>query len=341
MPTLADIYSAADSFKRRLADAAQNPGLAIQQMIGYANDRARALNEQTSQAAQESMDTGQLFGPKSRQLAETLASAYNPVGMTVWHGSPYKFSAFDASKIGTGEGAQAYGHGLYVAENPNVAKEYAKELGTKIVVDGKTLYAKNKIIGTTGNSELDDYLTAALGDVRSARRTIKEHMKDVASTNPQGAKEYKNLLNQLDSLQIHSENTGNLYKIDLPDEHIDKMLDWDKKFDQQHPNVQKAILKYWEDNPGLRYYGDPTKLSGEGIYGSISAASLGPGRSAKVNLNPAREAASMDLRHYGIPGIKYLDQSSRMGQEGTRNFVIFPGNEHLLKITDVNGNPIK
>jgi len=38
-----------------------------------------------------------------------------PIGMTVWHGSPHKFDKFDICKIGTGEGAQAYGHGLYLA----------------------------------------------------------------------------------------------------------------------------------------------------------------------------------------------------------------------------------
>ena len=47
------------------------------------------------------------------------------LGATVWHGSPHKFDAFDASKIGTGEGAQMYGHGIYAAENPAVAKQYA------------------------------------------------------------------------------------------------------------------------------------------------------------------------------------------------------------------------
>ena len=53
------------------------------------------------------------------------------LGATAWHGSPHKFDEFDMSKIGTGEGAQAYGHGLYAAENPKVAREYANMLGHK------------------------------------------------------------------------------------------------------------------------------------------------------------------------------------------------------------------
>lgn len=47
-------------------------------------------------------------------------------GITAFHGSPHDFDAFDLAKIGTGEGAQAYGHGLYFAENPQTAEQYKK-----------------------------------------------------------------------------------------------------------------------------------------------------------------------------------------------------------------------
>ena len=38
-------------------------------------------------------------------------------------------------------------------------------------------------------------------------------------------------------------NTGHLYKTDIPDSHIDKMLDWDKPLSEQHPDVQAALRK--------------------------------------------------------------------------------------------------
>jgi hypothetical protein len=38
-----------------------------------------------------------------------------------WHASPHEFDRFDFSKIGTGEGAQVYGHGGYFAESPAVS----------------------------------------------------------------------------------------------------------------------------------------------------------------------------------------------------------------------------
>lgn len=52
------------------------------------------------------------------------ASENKKPGITAYHGSPYEFEKFDLSRIGTGEGAQSYGHGLYFAENPNVAESY-------------------------------------------------------------------------------------------------------------------------------------------------------------------------------------------------------------------------
>ncbi len=55
----------------------------------------------------------------------------NPI--KAYHGSPHDFDKFDLSKIGTGEGAQAYGHGLYFAENEGVAKSYKGDPGVKLV----------------------------------------------------------------------------------------------------------------------------------------------------------------------------------------------------------------
>ena len=49
-----------------------------------------------------------------------------------YHGSPHKFSKFSTESIGTGEGAQAYGHGLYFAENPKVAGQYAEKINQRL-----------------------------------------------------------------------------------------------------------------------------------------------------------------------------------------------------------------
>ena len=58
-------------------------------------------------------------------------------GIRAYHGSPHSFNEFDIAKIGTGEGAQAYGHGLYFAENEAVARDYRNKLATGKIEDVK------------------------------------------------------------------------------------------------------------------------------------------------------------------------------------------------------------
>ena len=106
------------------------------------------------------------FGPQiARGLlkgGENLAAprTLNPqTGAVVYHGSPHKFDKFDSSKIGTGEGAQAYGHGLYLADSPAVAKSYADTLGAPSVYSDDAI----KALGSK-KSGLEEAL--ALADVK-------------------------------------------------------------------------------------------------------------------------------------------------------------------------------
>lgn len=60
--------------------------------------------------------------------------------MKLYHGTPHDFNKFDTEHIGSGEGHQVHGWGLYFAENKNVAINYYKNrmLGmyTEVIVDG-------------------------------------------------------------------------------------------------------------------------------------------------------------------------------------------------------------
>jgi hypothetical protein len=44
----------------------------------------------------------------------------------IYHGSPYRFDKFSTAHMGTGEGAQAFGWGLYFTELEDIANRYAK-----------------------------------------------------------------------------------------------------------------------------------------------------------------------------------------------------------------------
>ena len=162
-------------------------------------------------------------------------------GAILWHGSPHKFDAFDASKIGTGEGAQAYGHGLYLADSPTVATSYipTNEAGKSAIA--KQLQAEAKRAARYSNEGGMEVLEMFnKGYTPQAIRNNIDNIISDGSVHPSYAKKMNQAYEK--GMQIYKQNSGgSLYKVDLPDEHIAKMLDWDKPLSQQSKEVRKAL----------------------------------------------------------------------------------------------------
>ena len=208
---------------------------------------------------------------------------------TVFHGSPHKFDRFDSSKIGTGEGAQAYGHGLYLAESPDVAKQYAdnvKDMGAVKDINARMSALVN---------EMDKYRSGEYGKFKDSKGYELKAQYDA-------------LMDLRDGVRTAP---GTLYKVDLPDEAIAKMLDYDKPINQQSPYVRNAL-----ERAGINFE---------------SSALAGP-------MAMGQEA---HLQKYGIPGIRYLDAGSRGQGQGSSNYVVFPGEENMLRILERNGQALK
>ena len=73
----------------------------------------------------------------------------NPVyHQSAWHGSPHDFDEFDLGAIGTGEGAQVHGWGLYFAKDKKVSKLY-KEVLSKAQGSNKSSLFKVEIPNET------------------------------------------------------------------------------------------------------------------------------------------------------------------------------------------------
>lgn len=243
---------------------------------------------------------------------------------TVYHGSPHLFDRFDMSKIGTGEGAQAYGHGLYFAENPTVAKSYQMIGPRQVHFDGTLL---------------DPYTTPELYRApegiakrrvilnRSVQDTINE-LKDARDAwshppaNTENAKIYNDALNWLNQNQHRFEikPSGGFYETHIPDEAADKMLHWDKPLNEQHPKIQAAIDQLIDDLGMARVQKKWT--TGQGFYKQLSQRPV-MGRYGDFLDFLGKKGASEELAKRGIPGIQYFDQGSRAAQKGTRNFVVF------------------
>ena len=264
-------------------------------------------------------------------------------GAIVWHGSPHKFDKFDSSKIGTGEGAQAYGHGLYLAENKGVAQDYASKLPD---VSSPYTYVWNGQTYEKGAEK--NPIAHALGLVyhqnqATAKQIAKQGLDDALKGEPYaiemgGVDYYKKMLEvaQQANKKSVSARQGSLYKVDLPDEAIAKMLDWDKPLSQQAPEVQKALGEMITKPAGSSAMLDDALRSAPTKTGGMEYKATGGdiyrhfGSGSNVDL-------SAKLRDAGIPGIRYLDGGSRGSGQGTSNFVIFPGNEDLLTILERNG----
>ena len=273
-----------------------------------------------------------------------------PKFLDVYHGTPHTLppternplGEFDASKIGTGEGAQSFGHGIYTAENPAVAKDY--QFMEKNWFDTSKAKYKGKSIDNwyeqaqkdqeqafrTNNKALEQDATARLAYWENIM--THNHPENVLKqfTDPEyGWDAATNYAKSIDLNKFKGiPRTGNLYKVDLPDEKIATMLDWDKPLSEQSQYIQDAMTRI----------GMPLNKTGKEAYEGIGyemGRQKGSTKSTVVPFNPAE--ASNFLQKEGIAGIKYLDQFSREAGQGTRNFVTFPGEEKNMTILERNG----
>jgi len=312
--------------KNNLVDMGGDP-------LDYANRAVSRYAEENLPSRMDVADARSVMpgmGDEYQNKLAGLAMGAGP-GMTVWHGSPHTFPAvpgnplgkFDMSNIGTGEGAQTYGHGLYVGENRKTGEFYRKSTGdapNQMFVNGERFDPSNpvhrntmqlNVPGTTKQDVIDSLLAKVnkswynQEDVAAALKAAREDRFGTWSevTPPRG---------------------GALYKVDLPDEHIAKMLDWDAPLSKQPPEVQKIVdlLGKKEVERFTPRLARETAIEplGRDIYDALAKKFKG-----------SKVAATAYLRDsLGIPGIKYLDGGSRMAGEGTRNFVVF--DDKLLKI---------
>lgn len=314
---LGDVYSAIDSKKRQLKGLLADPVETVRQFMFNQNQDAGKSLDLLGQTYKDANGKPSLanMSPRSQAAHDKLTSDLTAavMGATVWHGSPHKFDKFDSSKIGTGEGAQAYGHGLYLADSPAVAQQYAgmnPSSSVRVLPNGKQF----DVVATRDSGPLEE-----LGTFASRAEADK----------------------------VASGFTGsNHYKVDLPDEHIAKMLDWDKPLSGQEEAMASlgAALDQTKIGNALGVYRGKipqTSLTSDRIFGGTQGAAAGSDLyRALANASTHDEAAAL-LRKQGIPGIRYLDGGSRGAGTGSSNYVVFPGNEGLLSIMERNGQPLK
>lgn len=335
-----------DYISQKAKEIPDNAKAAYRGLLAAPEELAALFSPEMRQRVNQAMNTPATL---DRDKAVGMAMDYlqtTPAGLLghiVYHGSPHKFNKFDMSKIGTGEGAQAYGHGLYFAESPNIADWYRKKLTPgqydvkELGIDGvgfKRLdfptfknarqgYGEAKLTKKQKdilNQFSDDELSVAgdifySGDINKLRDRYAGKLSDAHGLIA-GDEARLKILEGIEK-RLTQTKKGNFYKVDIPDEAIPRMLDWDNGGEQTYRNLVNDVGRGIRDRTGPYWdmiKDDPNRL----MY------------------HPA-DVATKVLKQQGIPGIKYLDGMSRGDTGGTSNFVLF--DDQLPRILEVNGQP--
>lgn len=253
-----------------------------------------------------------------------------------WQGSPHLFDKFALSAIGTGEGAQAHGWGLYFAQGRAIGEKYRAALlqnrVTEVSVDGKK-YTKRGLFSFFGEDKkpIDGALrhavfflsrnknkTEAIKGLRASYVVAKETSPGYAQQLAQAIKIVQN--KDTKKIQSGSKN-GQLYEVEIPEN--DVLLDEQKPFSEQPSRVQQALKKLAKDR--VDFLGDYSlqeaideNNTGGSMYDLLvlRLKDLWQQLGDKSGANPA-EYVSKELNEYGVKGITYD------GRQDGRCFVIF------------------
>lgn len=240
-----------------------------------------------------------------------------------YHGSPHSFDRFDIGKIGTGEGAQAYGHGLYFAGNEGVAKTYrdSAQMANIVSPDGVSVasFANGNFYSPYGYFHSGDQSKALAGRMLTRLLNHRGDYVKAAENAPPGGKEILKSM-QEQGFRYTPPASGHMYEVNLNVE-PGQLLDWDRPLAGQPEAVRGLVGSSAPDSmvgrdiyTALRY-GPPSGFTAAGEAQWPGSAVLSSAR--------GRDAPAQTLREAGIPGIQYLDAGSRTAGEGSRNYVMF------------------
>ena len=343
-------------------------------MQGYEQGEPVSIAAMATPAA---IPLAKALAPKAGQMAENymVNQGFMP-SLIAYHGTPHTIKGkFDISKVGTGEGAQAYGHGMYFAENPAVATQYRNALSTD------PNFASEKLQFSTLQKYAPKESKIVQDEIKAFIDGTGDYSKFVTLINREGSEKFKNALLKEEPNLF---NAGNLYKVDIPDEYIPNMLNWDLPINQQsakvqeiakqldpnlladtphlivrgqprhwtevvdsledlqNPKVIKLLKKIYGESAEVMPYGDylASKMTGEQLYRNLSNPTQWSKEAAPYAMKAGMEdaAVSARLNELGVKGIRYKDAMSRGADDGTSNFVVFDPAQ--VKILEQNSKPM-
>lgn len=250
-----------------------------------------------------------------------------------FHGSPHEFDKFTVEAIGTGEGAQAFGHGLYFAEKEGTASWYQNNLGAKsgvsYVVAGEKYKLANahdyegakkagaKIAQKHGLSEEDGASIGVALFRHSPGQSLAESLKQMKGAGRDDllpSESADRLIAWAEQVSGDAPISGHMYEVRVKSD-SETMLAWDEPLSKQPDLVKRALAPYAKEEDGQ----------------------VGP--ALKRALQDPESEIYRALVDNGVTGIRYLDGGSRKKGEGSYNIVVF--DDSLVEIVSRDGVPVK
>lgn len=354
-------YNTAEVAKEIIkAKKAGHDGVVFPEMTHQGENGTIAVFEPTQIKSVNNVGTFDRNDPRILHQDGVIEPDVRRYNQPAYHGSPHLFDRFSLDHIGSGEGAQAYGWGLYFAGRKEIADHYRRNLS----------HANNGLgLSPRAGARAEQYLTEVGGDLGKALARIdtaeQETLGDLSRWTPEEIartadpirQEYEAQRQYLRQL-VDKGTPGRLYEVEIPED--GEYLLWDKPLSEQPDEVKTALDKGLQKiGTSLKEIaeivfddGDVNKLTGQRIYEKaadlayanalerMNAAKNIDGKSYAYNDLPgdrkaefdAAEAAytgdtqrtaSLALHEAGIAGIKYLDGGSRGAGDGSYNYVVF------------------
>ena len=276
--------------------------------------------------------------PESRNIPNYLLTAAGALpflpaasqvrkGIKAYHGTPHSFDRFSTEQIGTGEGAQAYGRGLYFAESEDVARGYRDAL------TGPRVQRAQSLLRQSGN-DVDLAIENAKNEI--------DRLRSLDLTPETGSAKRESLISlqeekiaELTELKNSGQmSEGRMYEVNI-DVEPDELLQWDIPISQQSEKVQDAVYANRDavDQRIVDDYfgGDRNNIINEDMTGQQYMANMD-----KVNAGVI-DGTEYELAERGVKGIRYADAFTRHKTPDKRsmNYVIF--DDRLITIAKKYG----
>lgn len=244
---------------------------------------------------------------------------------SAYHGSPHIFDKFSLDAIGSGEGAQAFGWGLYFAGRKEIAEHYRKILSEETYVT------------SDGNVWSPDELQHLNIRVMARRNgtdlalTLKQISERGLSESDMRAHD-EAMLKDLMARGGIEKASGRLYQVDIPEDN--EYLLWDAPLSEQPGDVWDRLIDAVQRNMGepmgeeLAAMFEDGDIVGKDAYNWV-VATFEKGEvpdgvfGLQLTNGKAAQMASEIMREAGVAGIKYLDGGSRAAGDGSYNYVVF------------------